>query len=147
MAIVRAQASIKFVLFVGGSFDRVERDVRQSGSRKSRWQNGYWVTRVATVCGVVVVGVGIESPRLFQIKVMAFLAIGTILLSVCAIGMMIWQIEHRSRRLRQPLFWASLLLNLALIGAVTLVYYRGINLPRLERANEGFSPPAMPEGP
>jgi hypothetical protein len=78
---------------------------------------------------------------------MAFLAVASIVLSVAAIGMMIWQIETRSRRLRQPLFWLSLLLNLVLIGAVALVYYRGINMPRLERSNENFVPPSMPEPP
>jgi predicted membrane protein len=78
---------------------------------------------------------------------MAFLAVASIVLSVAAIGMMIWQIETRSRRLRQPLFWLSLLLNLVLIGAVALVYYRGINMPRSERSNENFVPPSMPEPP
>ena len=132
---------------VGGRSDDGERKLRQSGTRKSRWQNGYWVTLVALLCGLVAIGIGIGKPALFQIKVVGFEAVATVVLSAGAIVMTIWQIEQRSRRLRQPLFWASILVNLALIGAVTVAYYRGMNMPRLERGNEGTAPPSMPEAP
>jgi hypothetical protein len=104
--------------------------VRKSRSRKSPWQNAIWITRAAIVLGVIAVGVEIESPGLFQTsKVIGFLAIATMSLSVCAISMSFWKIQRHSHRWRQPIFWFSLLLNLVIIGAVGLFYLRGSHLP------------------
>ena len=94
------------------------------------------MTVVAAALGVVAIGVGIAKPDLFQIKVMGLVAIGALALSACAIVLSVWQVERRSRRLRQPIFWLSLLLNLIILAAVGFLYRRGIGLPSLQHDHQ-----------
>jgi hypothetical protein len=103
--------------------------VRQNQNPKSRWTNGIWITRVATVVGVVAVGVGLANPRLFQINVFGFLALAAVALSAAGIVASFWRIGPRSRRWRDLRFWASLVINLLVIAAVSFLYHRGQNLP------------------
>jgi tetrahydromethanopterin S-methyltransferase subunit E len=103
--------------------------LRQNEFRKSQWESQLWITRAAVVLGVAAVGIGVKDPRLFQVKIVGFLAIAAMALSAYAIGVSLWKVNPRSRRLRQPIFWISILVNLALIAAVGFFFARGTSLP------------------
>ena len=110
--------------------------------KKSQWRNGIWVTRVALVFGVVAVGVGIANSSLLQNKVFGFLAIAAMVLSALGILLTLWQIERRSRRLRDPIFWLSLLLNLVIIVVVYQIYRHGMSRPPLQEGKPILPPDA-----
>ena len=99
---------------------------------------------MAVILGVAAVGVGIKNPLLFQLKSVGFMAVAAMALSAYAIGVSLWKVERRSRRLRRPIFWISILVNLVLILAVGFFYARGTSL-RPDYRNT--LTPAAPDGP
>ncbi len=90
------------------------------------------------------VGIGIKDPLLFQVKIVGFLAVAAMALSAYAIGVSLWKVERRSRRLREPVFWVSILVNLVLISAVGFFFARGTSLPPDYRSAMS---PSAPDGP
>jgi hypothetical protein len=111
--------------------------VNSTRLKKSNWRNGIWVTRVAAVFGLAAICVGMTDPRLFHIKALALLAMGAIALSIAGIGISLYQLDMRSRRLRMPVFWLSLAANLILIAAVGFLYARGMGRPEYPQGENG----------
>ena len=118
--------------------------LRKNQFRKSQWESQLWITGAAVILGAAAVGVGIKDPLLFQLRLVGFLAVAAMALSAYAIGVSVWKVELRSRRLRQPIFWISILVNLVLILAVGFLFARGTSLPPDDRSAMRPSTPDSP---
>lgn len=117
--------------------------MRRNPFKKSEWESGLWVTHAALALGAVSITVGIAKPVFYQLNVFSFLAFAVILLSTAGIAMSLWRIERRSRRLRAPMFWFSLVANLIVLVAVSFLYLRSLSLAPMQKADSQI--PASPE--
>lgn len=107
--------------------------------------NGVWITHIALLFGALAIIIGLANSTVSQLNVFGFLAFAVVILSVVGIVVGLWRIERRSIRLRSPLFWYCMLVNVGLLVAMCGLYLRIQVAPATPKVE--IAPLAPPESP
>lgn len=107
--------------------------VARNRPHRSQWQYSVWVTRVTVLLGAVAIVAGLLQPRLLRIPLLSFIAVCAMVLGISAIAINFQGIGPHSRRLRKPIFWLTLIVNLGIVGLVGTLFIRAMKLPAIER--------------
>jgi hypothetical protein len=93
------------------------------------------MTHAALLLGALAIVIALASPGFSQLNVFNFLAFVVGVLSVSGIGITLWRIELRSRRLLAPLFWYCLISNLLLLIAMCVLLLHTQSLPAASKSD------------
>ena len=107
----------------------------------SIWRNGIWMTRLAVVLGMLVVVFACIDMQLLLTPVAEAFGAASLLGAMAGMGMCLYGVNHRSKRLRLRGFWGSLVGGTMLIAVVGLLYFRAYRSPHQAIVQPQLQPP------